>query len=121
MERATEAFGTERATEAMENATEAMEQANLEQATEVMEQANLEQATEAMERVTEPAEATDMDGMMDALGLTPEEREAFAAIDSELMNVPVENGYGNAKVYGDCVHTTCSYTTTTYSCTWTKP
>ena len=116
----------ERATEAMETTTEGMEQANLEQTTEAMEQANLEQAAEAaeqenLEQVVEPAKAVDMESMMDALGLTPAEREAFEAIDSELMNAPVENASGNAKVYGDCTYTTCSYTTTYYSCTWTKP
>ncbi len=116
----------ERVAEATEKTTESMEQANLEQATEAMEQVNLEQATEAMEQASleqtfEPAEAVDMEGIMDALGLTPEEREAFEAIDSELMNIPVENASGNAKVYGDCVSTTCTYTTTYYSCSWTKP
>ena len=118
-----ESSGMEQATE---TTTEGVKQANPEQTTEAMEQANLEQAAEAveqenLEQMIEPAESADMESMMDVLGLTPAEREAFEAIDSELMNAPLENAYGNAKVYGDCTYTTCSYTTTSYSCTWTKP
>ena len=106
-----------------ERAPEAMEQANLELTTETMGQEGLEQGAgqENLELESPAWEAADLEGVMDALDLTPEERAAFAAIDSQLPDMPVENGSGNAKVYGDCTYTTCSYTTTYYSCVSTKP
>lgn len=41
---------------------------------------------------------------MDAWTSRPDERAAFAAIDSHLPDMPVENASGNAKVYGDCTY-----------------
>ena len=100
-----------------------MEQANLELTTETMGQEGLEQGAgqENLELESSAWEAADLEGVMDALDLTPDERAAFAAIDSHLPDMPVENASGNAKVYGDCTYTTCSYTTTYYSCVSTKP
>ena len=115
--------GTERTVETVESSTEAMEQANLELTTETMGQEGLEQGAgqENLELESSAWEAPDLEGVMDALDLTPDERAAFAAIDSHLPDMPVENASGNAKVYGDCTYTTCSYTTTYYSCVSTKP
>jgi len=109
---------TEQATEAMEHSTEALELSTeaLEQATEALEHSTeaLEGTTEALEGATEALE-----NIMDALDLTQEERQVFASIQPEL-DATVENSSGNAKVYGDCISTTCSYTTVRYSCPYTK-
>lgn len=53
------------------------------------------------------------DKVIEALGLTGEEAEVFRSIAaSEQM----EGSSGYAKVYGDCISTTCTYTKTYYSC-----
>ena len=58
-----------------------------------------------------------LDEVIKALGLDEEEAEVFKDLSAEDM--PTKGASGDAKIYGDCISTTCTYTTTYYSCTYT--
>ncbi len=67
----------------------------------------------AGDSLEDTAALASIEDVIDALGLSPEEAKVYADIVSD---IPVENASGYAKVYGDCISTTCTYTSTYYSC-----
>ena len=80
----------------------------------------------ALELTSEAAALEDMDridsleDMMDRLGLTDSEKEVYQKLAADMPEMTTEGFSGDVKVVGDCIHTTCSYTKTYFSCTYTS-
>lgn len=81
-----------------------------------------EDFSEAGLEEAENAEASGgLEQVMEALGLTEEEKQVYQNLIREMPDLNAEGAQGHAKVHlDDCISTTCTYTTTYYSCPSTK-